>query len=96
MLVFAGRLPEVLRLEAARLVRVGGRGGGAEDVDQVVGVDVLHLVLGPRGGQRLCNGQEINICVFPRTTVRAAFEKYLLIAFCHINRRMSQWAGSRF
>ena len=64
MLVFAGRLPEVLRLEAARLVRVGGRGGGAEDVDQVVGVDVLHLVLGPRGGQRLCNGQEINICVF--------------------------------
>ena len=65
MLVFAGRLPEVLRLEAARLVRrVGGRGGGAEDVDEVVGVDVLHLVLGPRGGQRLCNGQEINICVF--------------------------------
>ena len=55
MLVFA-----VLRLEAARLVR----GGGAEDVDQVVGVDILHLVLGPRGGQRLCNVQEMNICVF--------------------------------
>ena len=64
MLVFAGRLPEVLRLEAARLVGVGGRGVGAEDVDEVVGVDVFHLVLGPRGGQRLCNGQEINICVF--------------------------------
>ena len=64
MVVFAGRLPEVLRLEAARLVRGGGRGGGAEDVDQVVGVNVLHLVLGPRGRQRLCNVQEMNICVF--------------------------------
>ena len=60
MVVFAGRLPEVLRLEAAWLVR----GGGAEDVDQVVGVNVLHLVLGPRGRQRLCNVQEMNICVF--------------------------------
>ena len=79
MLVFAGRLPEVLRLEAARLVRrVGGRGGGAEDVDQVVGVDVLHLVLGPRGGQRLCNSQEINVCVFLQVEGQHLKSIYLL------------------